>query len=130
MRLSRRTFLSFVPAVSLLHLRPSLQSVPSELVLEQCLVAGFAHHQGPELFDELHKGVEPVLVREPGNPHDPRAVRLEHRGAHIGYIPKRCNSSVSRLLDQGARLRCTITRVDAGAPASRAVEVEVRLRGA
>jgi hypothetical protein len=62
MRLSRRTFLSFVPAVPLLHLRQSLQSAPSELVLEQCPVAGFACHQGPALFEGLRKDVEPDLV--------------------------------------------------------------------
>jgi hypothetical protein len=73
----------------------------------------------------LHVGDDVQLVAEPDNPHDPWAVRIEHRKSRIGYLPRTHNEAVSRLLQQGASVRCTITKVDASAPPWEAVEVSV-----
>lgn len=51
-----------------------------------------------------------VLVPEPDNSHDPRAVRVEIKGIHIGYLPK----------DDAARLQVGIQRVG-----SATVEAEI-----
>ncbi len=59
----------------------------------------------------MHVGDSLDLIREPENPHDPRAVRVEWRGRHIGYVPRRENSDVARLIDRGARLEARITRL-------------------
>jgi len=52
-------------------------------------------------------------------------VRIEHQRSHIGYLPRTHNQAVSRLLQQDAPVRCTITRVDRDAPPWQAVDVQV-----
>jgi hypothetical protein len=52
-----------------------------------------------------------TLVREPDNPHDARAVRVEWQGHKIGYVPRRENADVARLLDRGQVLAARISRL-------------------
>jgi hypothetical protein len=52
-----------------------------------------------------------TLVREPDNPHDARAVRVEWQGHKIGYVPRRENADVARLLDRGQVLTARIVRL-------------------
>ncbi len=52
-----------------------------------------------------------VLVREPDNPHDARAVRVEWQGHMIGYVPRRENADVTRLMDHGQALAARISRL-------------------
>ena len=51
------------------------------------------------------------MVREPGNPHDPNAVRVEWRGRMLGYLPRMDNAAVARQLDRGAALQARIARL-------------------
>lgn len=51
------------------------------------------------------------LIREPENRHDARAVRVEWRGQKLGYVPRRENSDIARLMDNGARLEARVTRL-------------------
>ncbi len=74
------------------------------LVLQVSPLAGFQFHQGPRVWKRLAVGDPLTLVREPDNPHDPRAVRVEWRGHKLGYLPRVENTAASQLLDRGARL--------------------------
>ena len=96
-------------------------------VLHECFIAGFRYHEGPDLLPDLQVGDELQLVPEPGNPYDAWAVRIEHRKSHIGYLPRRQNQPISRLLQQGAPVRCRITRVDADAVPWEAVRVQASI---
>ena len=52
---------------------------------------------------------EPLkLVREPQNPHDHWAVRIECRGRKAGYIPHTHSRIVASLMDGGYRLRARV----------------------
>jgi hypothetical protein len=74
-------------------------------------VAGFRYYRGPELIDRMRPG-EPIrLVAEPGNPHDPLAVRVEYAGEKLGYVPRRENPVLSRLLRDGARVEGRVVEV-------------------
>lgn len=50
------------------------------------------------------------LVREPENPHDPYAIKVEVDGEHVGYLPrgtaKRFNKRIRLLNEQGKRAIC------------------------
>jgi hypothetical protein len=48
------------------------------------------------------------LVREPDNPYDSNAVRVDWRGAVLGYVPRRDNAAVARQLDRGAALEARV----------------------
>jgi hypothetical protein len=51
------------------------------------------------------------LKREPSNPHDRHAVAVWFKNEHLGYIPRRENRTLARLLDQGEQLETTIVRL-------------------
>lgn len=82
-------------------------SVPIPLVqmidLLHCEVAGTGHQlaQAPVL----------ALVREPYNPHDPDAIAVHLGTRKIGYLPRRHNTVLARLLDAGICLRAHVTQV-------------------
>ena len=44
------------------------------------------------------------LVREPDNPADPNAVRVEIAGFKFGYIPKEQAQEISSIMDNGHKL--------------------------
>lgn len=46
-------------------------------VLLHATITGFAHAQGPQAFPQLATADALQLVREPDNPYDARAVRVE-----------------------------------------------------
>lgn len=52
-----------------------------------------------------------MLVREPDNPHDAKAVRVEWRGQKLGYVPRRENADIARLMDNGTKLEARISRL-------------------
>jgi hypothetical protein len=49
---------------------------------------------------------------EPENVHDKYAVELNYKGSMIGYIPRSDNRHISRLLQQGLNMVCTIREVN------------------
>ena len=65
------------------------------------------------------------MVREPGNPHDPNAVRVEWRGRMLGYLPRTDNAAVARQLDRGAVLEARVARLKENRNRSLRLELEV-----
>ena len=80
-------------------------------LLQHAPVAGFQYHQGEELWPLLRVGDALALVREPRNPYDARAVRLDWEDQKIGYVPARDNAAVSQLLDRDASLDAVMTKL-------------------
>ena len=127
---SRRNFLGM-----LLSSIPSTLGTPAKAdqpparryLLNNCFIAGFQDHEGPGLLGELKVGTPLALVREPENIYDKYAVRLEHGGRHMGYIPREQNRTVSELLEQGAPISCSITAVNPTAAVGESVRIEVSI---
>lgn len=94
-------------------------------VLLRAAIAGFAHAQGPQVFPQLAPGDALQLVREPGNPHDACAVRIDWRGHKLGYVPRASNQDIARRLDAGETLAAAITTVAGDAGAWDPVEFEI-----
>ena len=83
-------------------------------LLMSCRVAGFQHHLGPRFLPQLRTGDVLTLRREPGNRHDPRAIRVEWRGAILGYVPREANYAAAQLMDRGTPLLARIGELHAG----------------
>jgi len=70
--------------LSLLLLCLALQAVAGEprvrLLVQSSPLAGFRYGEGAALWLQLREGDALELVREPHNPHDANAVRVEWRG--------------------------------------------------
>lgn len=84
---------------------PAWAGVDSGILIQTSPLAGFQYHAGRALFPLLAVGDVLSLHREPGNPYDPRAIRVEWRGAMLGYAPRADNIDLARLIDNGAQVR-------------------------
>ncbi len=103
--------LTTVP-VTLHGASPSAAAViESMIVVRSSPLAGFQFHAAEALFAQMQVGDRLALVREPDNPHDPNAIRVEWREVKLGYVPRRDNPQVARQIDLGAALEARISRL-------------------
>jgi hypothetical protein len=98
-------------AVSWLHL-PALNPGPA------VDAAGESHYQnalewvgdGRAFFGVRRPLITAELVREPGNPYDPNAVRVQADGRQLAYVPKedapRFHAVIDKLAGQGRAATC------------------------
>lgn len=93
--------------------------------LQRAPLAGFRYHQGETLWPRLRPGQRLDLIREPDNPFDPCAVRVEWRGRKLGYLPRAGNRAIARLLDRGELLEVRIKALRLGPDAWERVELEM-----
>lgn len=100
--------------LALAWMQPLSAQVAAHILLQDSPLAGFQYHAGKALWPQLQVGDALTLVREPDNPHDARAVRVEWRGHKIGYVPRRENADVARLMDAGQALEARIVRLAEG----------------
>jgi hypothetical protein len=106
--------------------RPEAE-ISTAIVLQTSPLAGFQYHAGQALFPLMATGDRLSLRREPDNPHDDKAVRVEWRGAMIGFAPRADNSDLARLMDRGARVEGRIVHLQKGRDPWRRVLIEVLL---
>lgn len=99
-------------ALLLFCLLPYAQAeTQAHILLQDSPLAGFQYHQGKKLWEEMKAGDALILVREPDNPYDARAIRVDWQGHKLGYVPRRENADIARLMDRGARLEARISRL-------------------
>src|SRR5690625_526727 len=76
-----------------------------DILLLSCTVAGTSYRELDDVAPSLAPGQELVLRREPENPHDELAIRVQLAdGTLLGYIPRRKNEILARLMDTGKML--------------------------
>lgn len=85
--------------------------IRAHILLQDSPLAGFQYHSGKKLWNEMKVGDALELVREPDNPYDPKAIRVDWRGHKLGYVPRRENADIARLMDNGAKLEARISRL-------------------
>lgn len=119
---------SFLAALALLFLPgagPRAQEAQVRLLVQASPLAGSQFHDLEALRPRLRVGDALTLVREPENPHDPRAVRVEWQGHKLGYVPRKENRSLAAALDRGDVLRARIARLRESPDPWRRLEFEV-----
>jgi hypothetical protein len=104
---------------------PGARAAEAMIVVQRSPLAGFRHSEGRKVLRELRPGDRLELVREPGNPYDANAVRVEWRGVRLGYVPRRDNSPVARQMDRGAVLEARLSAVRENRNRSVRIELEV-----
>ena len=100
----------------------------TRILVQSSPVAGFQFHEGRQLWNRLRVGDALALVREPANPHDTRAVRVEWNGHMLGYVPRAENEALARQLDRGNKLEARIVRLTRHRDPWKRIEFEVFLR--
>ena len=91
--------------------QPLHAQIAAHILLQDSPLAGFQYHAGKTLWPQMQVGDALTLIREPDNPHDAKAVRVEWRGHKIGYVPRRENADVARFMDGGQALEARISRL-------------------
>lgn len=94
-----------------LALTTPVHAADARIIVQESPLAGFQYYEGKGLWDMMRPGDLLVLVREPRNPHDANAVRIEWRGEMLGYLPRRENRDVARQMDHGAPVKARIVRM-------------------
>lgn len=95
------------------------------LLIQQSPLAGSQYYALGEHWRAMKVGDRLDLVREPDNPHDRRAIRVDWRGHKLGYVPRAENRVIAQALDQGEKLSARIARLNEDANPWRRVEFEV-----
>jgi hypothetical protein len=109
--MTRRRALSAACALSALLATPCARAAEAVIIVQRSPLAGFRHYDGGIVLRDLKAGDRLELVREPQNPYDANAVRVEWRGVKLGYVPRRDNAAVARQLDHGVALEARLADV-------------------
>lgn len=75
-------------------------------------IAGFAYYEGGAVIERIAAGDALTFRRQPGNPHDRRAIEIFWSEHKIGYVPRSHNRALCRLLDGGEVVIGEVKRVD------------------
>lgn len=108
-----------------LALAAPARAADARIIVQQSPLAGFQYYEGKALWDMMRVGDTLRLVREPRNPHDANAVRVEWRGEMLGYVPRRENGDVARQMDHGAPVRARIVQLKTARNPWQRIEFEV-----
>lgn len=127
--LNRRRFLAWLggAGLTLASFRGNASKTSRPVLIQVSPLAGFQYHHGEALWDQLREGDSLALTREPENPHDQRAVRLDWHNWKLGYIPRIQNTAVAQMLDRGDTLQARITKLRKVSGAWDRVAFEIRL---
>jgi hypothetical protein len=104
---------------------PSGSQPSVRLLVQSSALAGFRYGEAAEVWPHLAAGEPLELVREPDNPHDANAVRVEWRGRKLGYVPRSENGALAWAMDRGEALRARVSRLAEHAKSRRRIEFEV-----
>src|SRR3954453_20492936 len=97
----------------------------AEILVQVSMTAGLRYHEAKAVWEEMQVGDPLTLVREPENPYDARAVRVEWHGHKLGYIPRTENEAVGRQMDRGNPLQARLTKLVHYRNHPRKLELEV-----
>lgn len=81
------------------------------VLVQSSPLAGFRYHAGETLWHDMRAGDRLDLVREPHNPHDANAVRIDWRGHKLGYLPRAENRAVAAAMDRGDPVDARIAKL-------------------
>jgi hypothetical protein len=79
----------------------SIDVMPREILVLECIVAGTSFRNLSEVEESLKCEVKIEVRREQGNGYDEFAVALFYEDNKIGYLPRAKNETIARLLDVG-----------------------------
>lgn len=87
--------------------------IDSQILVQASPLAGFQYYAGKVVWKKMHEGDPLTLIREPDNTHDNNAIRVDWHGQQLGYVPRRDNMALARLMDKGTVVDARIVRLTA-----------------
>lgn len=101
----------FLLSLALLCWSAAAQTQAVRVLVQSSPLAGYQYHAAAAVWDQLKVGDTLRLVREPDNPHDRNAVKVEWQGQQLGYLPRMENQAVAAELDRGTAVEARIGRL-------------------
>lgn len=95
------------------------------MLVQSSPLAGFRYHEAKAVFSDIRLGDRLELVREPNNPYDANAVRVEWRGKKLGYVPRRQNAALAWAMDRGEPVSARVSRLREHRNAQERIQFEV-----
>lgn len=93
-------------------------------------ISGFTYYEGALAFNELEIGSPLRLEAEPENKYDARAVAIYYKEYKLGFIPRRENRIIYKLLEIGfTQFEIHVQQLDKQAHPEEQVGVVVHLVG-
>jgi hypothetical protein len=90
--------------LSLLLASHTVAAQSVKVLVQSSALAGAQYYAVGTLWQEMKVGDGVTLTREPDNPHDASAVRIDWRGHKLGYLPRAENRAVAAEMDRGGRV--------------------------
>lgn len=84
----------------------------TQIHLQDCRIAGGHYYDCPDVLSDLRPGDALQFRRQPGNPHNERAIEVLWHDRKLGYLPRLDNAAAASLLDRTHDLRGEILAVD------------------
>ena len=109
--LSRRLLPIALLLLALLSLALPVAAQNIRIMVQSSPLAGFQYYAGQTRWEEMQVGDALELTREPGNPHDANAVRVDWRGQKLGYLPRAENRAVALEMDRGTPIAARISQM-------------------
>src|SRR5689334_7096787 len=97
----------------------------ARIVVQHAPLAGFVYYDGKDVWKDMKPGDRLSLLREPANPHDPNAVRIEWNGTMLGYVPRKDNPDLARQMDHGAAVEGRITALQPASNGRHRISYEI-----
>ena len=98
-----------------------------EIRLCSPFIAGFQYYDGFEAGHLLRENDRLLLKRQPTNPYDCYAIEVFQGEAKLGYLPRKENKVVARMMDQGVPVKARIVEIDREVAYYNKVKMEVFL---
>ena len=130
--MKRRGFMQALLSMSgmaSLGIRPVIGRVSPRQLIQQSPLAGFQYHEAENLWPQLAIGDALQLTREPFNPYDAQAVRIDWRGHKLGYVARRDNTAISQMLDRKVSLSGKIATLQYAVSPWERIELAIYLEG-
>ncbi|MDR1646645.1 MAG: HIRAN domain-containing protein [Zoogloeaceae bacterium] len=99
-----------------------------QLLMQSSPLAGSQFYALKTVREKIRVGDALTLAREPDNPYDANAVRVEWQGEKLGYVPRRENHAVAAALTRGDPLTAVVSRVTDDPDPWKRLEFEIWLR--
>ncbi len=125
--LGRGQWLAAALLALLVGLAQAEPAAKARVLVQTTLAAGLRHYDAKVVWPDMRPGDPLALVREPANPHDPDAVRVDWDGHVLGYLPKADSADIARQLDRGQALKARVVTLAKFRNHRRKLEVEIYL---
>lgn len=98
-----------------------------QILVQSSPLAGSQFYALSSVWNEIRPGDKLLLTREPDNRHDSNAIRVEHEGRQLGYVPRTENRALAAAMDRGEQLEARVSRLRKARNPWQRVEFEVYL---